>query len=386
VTQSPPRLLCVHQNWGLYGSDRVFLQTVHALRARFPEGHLTVLLPGDGPLREHLSRVADEVRLQKLLVLRRSELRRGRIGPLLAAPRLIRSARRLIDAHDLTYVNTVALLDFVLGARQAEKPAVVHLHEAPTGLERSVLRGLLALSGTPLICNSRATADSLASTSPRAVLVVPNGTPRPRQAPPEPGRDLPGRPLNLLMLGRLVPRKGHLVLLEALGRLGAAWGHVRTRIVGDAFDDRLGYRQQLAGAIGQLGLADYVSLEPFVADPSPLYAWADVVVVPSLAPESFGLVAIEAMAHGRPVIAADAGGLAEVVVPGVTGALVVPGDADGFARRIWAYLENPSLLARHGAAGHERFEKHFDESIYLERIGEIAASLLERSAGTRLGQ
>ena len=87
-----------------------------------------------------------------------------------------------------------------------------------------------------------------------------------------------------------------------------------------------------------------------------LHAWGHCVaaVVPSVWPEPFGLVAAEAMAAGRPVVASAVGGLAEVIVDGVTGILVPPGDAVALRSAIQRLLANPTLRARMGGEGRNR--------------------------------
>lgn len=87
-----------------------------------------------------------------------------------------------------------------------------------------------------------------------------------------------------------------------------------------------------------------------------LAAWAHagVAVVPSVWPEPFGMVAVEAMAAGVPVVAAAGGGLAEIVVDGVTGALVRPGDPAGLARAVRDLVADPQRRARMGEAARQR--------------------------------
>jgi hypothetical protein len=69
-----PSILCVHPNRELYGSDRTFLQSVRALRERWPSARITVVLPGLGPLSDHIARIVDDIRFEDIFVLRRSEL------------------------------------------------------------------------------------------------------------------------------------------------------------------------------------------------------------------------------------------------------------------------------------------------------------------------
>jgi hypothetical protein len=68
-----PSILCVQPNRELYGSDRTFLQSVRALRERWPSSRITVVLPGPGPLSEHMARIVEDICFEDIFVLRRSE-------------------------------------------------------------------------------------------------------------------------------------------------------------------------------------------------------------------------------------------------------------------------------------------------------------------------
>jgi glycosyltransferase involved in cell wall biosynthesis len=89
-----------------------------------------------------------------------------------------------------------------------------------------------------------------------------------------------------------------------------------------------------------------------------LLAELDVLVLPSLW-EGFGLVLLEAMAAGRPVVASRVGPIPEVVLHGETGLLVEPGEPEPLAAALIELLEHPTLAARLGAAGRRRVREHF---------------------------
>jgi glycosyltransferase involved in cell wall biosynthesis len=105
----------------------------------------------------------------------------------------------------------------------------------------------------------------------------------------------------------------------------------------------------------------------------------DVAVVPSSSfVESFCLAAIEAAACGKPVIATRNGALPEVLLDGVTGMLVPPGDVDALARAVLAYARQPSLRAEHASAARAWAEKRFQldqcAKAYLEVFAELERS------------
>ena len=101
----------------------------------------------------------------------------------------------------------------------------------------------------------------------------------------------------------------------------------------------------------ELGLGAAVRFLGRRDDVPALLAASDVVAVPSVVAEAFGLTALEGMAAGRPVVAFASGGLPELVRDGETGILVPTGDAAGLARAIRQLLTEPALRDRLGAAG-----------------------------------
>jgi D-inositol-3-phosphate glycosyltransferase len=158
--------------------------------------------------------------------------------------------------------------------------------------------------------------------------------------------ELPPEPL-LLHVGRLQPIKGLQTLLEAMALLD---GGARLLIVGgdqDEPDD--GHAARLRRRVAALGLAERVRfLGPQAQHRLPLlYAAADATVMPSYY-ESFGMVALEAMACGSPVVASRVGGLATTVRDGLTGYLVPEGDPVALAERVRALLADPAERARLG--------------------------------------
>lgn len=98
-----------------------------------------------------------------------------------------------------------------------------------------------------------------------------------------------------------------------------------------------------------------------------LYADSYMVAVPSVWEEPFGLVAVEAMATGRPVVASQTGGLQDIVHHGETGLLVPPGDAEALAEALATLLDDPALAARMGAAGRAVVEAEYDWHVIIER-------------------
>jgi len=163
---------------------------------------------------------------------------------------------------------------------------------------------------------------------------------------------LDDRPV-LLWVGRIAPIKGLDTLLDTVARLREAGRDMRLLVVGGEADEPTnGHETSLRRRIAALGLGESVRfVGPQPQSVLPLYyAAADVTVLPSYY-ESFGMVALEAMACGSPVIASRVGGLVTTVRDGVTGFLVPDGDVEALAERIEILVGDPELRWRLGREG-----------------------------------
>jgi D-inositol-3-phosphate glycosyltransferase len=163
---------------------------------------------------------------------------------------------------------------------------------------------------------------------------------------------LDDRPV-LLWVGRVAPIKGLDTLLDAVALLRGTGRAVRLLVVGGDADEPMSEHEvSLRDRIQRLDLADSVCfVGPQPQSVLPLYyAAADVTVLPSYY-ESFGMVALEAMACGSPVIASRVGGLVTTVRDGVTGFLIPEADVDALAERIGVLVADPDLRWRVGREG-----------------------------------
>jgi D-inositol-3-phosphate glycosyltransferase len=192
--------------------------------------------------------------------------------------------------------------------------------------------------------------------------------------------ELDDRP-RLLYVGRLAPIKGLETLLDAMARLRASGQRVQLCIVGGDADEPLdGHEAELRARLARLDLGDIVS---FVG-PQPqerLRSWyvaADATVLPSYY-ESFGMVALEAMACGSPVVASRVGGLQTTVRDRVTGLLVPEHDAASLADTLDRVLDDPDLRWRLGREGVRWAAQHRWPCV-AEAVCREYAALVERAA------
>jgi glycosyltransferase involved in cell wall biosynthesis len=159
----------------------------------------------------------------------------------------------------------------------------------------------------------------------------------------------------ILLAGRLTRIKGHLTIIEAAARMRRAGAHDFIILFAGDDQGRTGYREELEAAIAREGLSDQVRIVGHVNDMPAAYLLADVAILPTIVPESFGRTAVEPQAMGRPVVASNHGGATETVVDGVTGWLVAPGDAEAWADALRRAIDlGPGKRLEMGQAGANR--------------------------------
>lgn len=184
-------------------------------------------------------------------------------------------------------------------------------------------------------------------------------------APRDGAKAYTGSEPRLLCVGRLIPIKGHIVLLRAFAEARRAVPGLQLDIAG-----RGPLEPALRALARELGVADAVRFLGHVAPIQGAIEGSAIIVVPSMG-EGFGMVALEAMERSRPVIAAEIGGLGELVVDGETGLLVEPGVAEPLARAIVQLAGDLGRAAEMGRAGRERALAEFLESRCVDRTEQL---------------
>lgn len=332
-----------------------------------------VILAEDGPLRERLEAAGATVEVLPLPSGARDVDRSSAVGlgglraGAATAAYTLRVARRLRQLRpDVVHTNSLKAGYYgTVAARLARVPVVWHVRDRIAddylpGPAVRLTRALLRRLPDVVVANSRATAET---TGVRARVVA---------DPYEASRlfarrtsAIVGGGYELAVVGRISPWKGQDVVLRAL----ALAPGVTARFVGSAMFGEDEYAASLRRLTTELGLEDRVTWVGFSDDVEGHLAEVDVVVHASTTPEPFGQVVVEAMAAGRPVVATDAGGPAEIVTSGVDGLLTRPGDPEDLARALEA-LRDPVLRERLAAAGLVRARDYAPERV-AEEMAEV---------------
>jgi len=179
------------------------------------------------------------------------------------------------------------------------------------------------------------------------------------------------------MVGRLRPWKGQERFLRVLAQVMVSNPNVRGIIVGgDPFCVDNNYEKYLKQIAMKLNIYNKIVFTGHLNDIRPTLAAIDIFVHPG-SPEPFGLVNIEAMAMGKPIVAFAHGALPEIVIHGQTGLLVPPGDEQAMAEAISALIHDPEQRIKLGYAGQERVKELFTIERTARKFEEVIKSLLD---------
>jgi glycosyltransferase involved in cell wall biosynthesis len=352
----------------LFGAERVLLATAAGLLAR---GHaVTLELPHDG-----LAHSAARDMGLRVLISGRSRLPRNAaelVRYIATFPGSVRRARTALRAaeYDVVWINSIYNPPASLAPRRKEAAVVWHLHErnfhgAAGSLAAHWIRTHCDLALAP----SNFVAHTFAAAGLHAphLRVLPNALLRPITAVPLRPR---GDSLVVGYVGQLEPRKRTVDLMEALTHVDGA----TALLVGDGKA-----RSDVESAVARLHLTGRVRLAGYQEDVLPFLEECDCIVIPS-PDEAFGLVALEAMAAGRSVIAAHSGALPEVLGHA---ALYFPlGDVKALARRILQLRQDPGLATELRGRGLARVREYSMDRM-LDGVEAAAVEAIARRRGTR---
>jgi glycosyltransferase involved in cell wall biosynthesis len=173
------------------------------------------------------------------------------------------------------------------------------------------------------------------------------------------------------LVAHLTPWKGHELFLDIARAVIDTGSPARFLVVGGPIyetNGHAGYAEGLYRRARALGLSDRVAFLGARGDIPEILAALDVLVHCPTAPEPLGRVLAEAMAVGRPIVAARCGGIPEVVDDGVTGLLVKPVDVAGFASAVIRLLSDPAFRERLGSAGRRHAEARFGVAAHVAAV------------------
>lgn len=383
------RIVYVHPNNEVGGSDIALLRLLRGLdRTRIEP---VVVVPGDGPITPLLQAEGARIHVLPMIQLRTLPSPAYQARYLARMWPTVRALAAVIQAEgaDLVHTNSLYCLYGGFAARLAKTPHLWHIREIPPDIpiaKPALGRMVLGLSRM-VVCMTQACSQALFGG--RA------GDPRirhlgegldldvwSREAVTRAIRDELGIPGDTPVVGfvaRLDPWKGLDVFLEAAAQVATRFPEAVFLVSGDAPQGMEDYRDRMVSRAAELGIGGSVRFLGWryrLGDMPALMAALDLFCHASIAPEPFGMVNIEAMAMGCPVIAAKAGGPMEIVEDGVSGLLTPPGDAGALAAAIASLLGDPARRRRLAEGGRARVVARYSLDVYGLELQQLCEEAL----------
>jgi glycosyltransferase involved in cell wall biosynthesis len=309
-----------------------------------------------------------------------------KFGELAAVAQHIRQVAQKIRELKVDLVHTNSLKSDIIGGlagRLAGVPVIWHVRDriAPDYLPAKVVKVFRALSRVIpkfLIAVSEASLATIVSgkdDSSRAAVVY-DGLSAAQLAGPGVATASEASVRSIGLVGRICPWKGQHIFLEAAAQVHREFPEVRFEIIGGPLFGEEQYEQELKDLAAKLQLNDVVHFTGFVHDVPRRIAGLEIMVHASTISEPFGLVAIEAMAQSKPLIATRGGGIPEIVIDRETGLLIPMNDADALALAMLSLLRDPASAKEMGRRGRIRVERHFTLAQTVRDVEQIYRRVL----------
>ena len=377
-------VLFLHSSAGRYGADRQLALLAGGLDpARYRA--LVVLPEVEGPLGADLEARGVEVLRRPLAIVRREALNARGLGRL--STRVGADAAglaRLIRERDIALVhsNTSVVLGGAGATALARVPHIWHVREIYSGWGRlwPAHRRLLA-QAAGLVCVSVATSLQFGDGEP--VSVIHDGLAgvagRSQRSGARTRLGLPqDRPI-VAVVGRISDWKGQDQLVRALASPALRDRAVIGLVAGDVWPGMEARREAILTLARELGVGDRLVLAGFVEPVAEVFGAADVIAVPSTAPDPLPGSAIEAAAAGAAVVAAAHGGLPEIIADRRSGLLIPPGDVEALAAACAELIDTPRLRATLGATASQDVRRRFAPEPMLRAVQGLYDRVLSRA-------
>lgn len=376
-------IVFLHSSSELYGSDRSLLNLVKNLdKDKF---NITVILPEDGPLVDKINSFDNvEVIINELAVLRRKNLSLSGISKyFIELMRSIKFINNLIKEKsiDIVYTNTSVIFVGGISAKICKVKSVWHIREIiKSKYERFIVSKIVNIFSDYIIANSKATAEAISKNKDK-VKVVYNAIDIEKNSGLEDIDEVykevaativkSNNKIKIGMAGRINRWKGQKLFVDMAKLVSEENDNVEFLIAGDVYKGEDYILDDLKGYILESGVKDKIGLLGQVDNMSNFYKKLDIFVLPSIQPEPFGLVVIEAMNNKLPVVATNHGGPVEIIDNNIDGFLVDYKDAREMAQVVNKLIKDKELRSYIAANAEKKVKEKFNISRYVDEISYI---------------
>lgn len=368
-------VLFVHSSSELYGSDRSLLNIVRYIdKTKY---HPHVMLPCEGPLAVEMNKIPGiEVHIYSVAVLRRKNMSfNGMTQYYRDYKRSVNYIKKYIQDNNITIVdtNTAVVIPGAVAAKRSNVKSVWHIREIiKNRAENKVISYVMNKYSDLIVANSKSTGQAL-GVPQKKIRVVYNAVEY-----PEIINKKEHQGINIGMAGRINRWKGQRLFVDAATIVCKRHPDAFFFIAGDVYQGEDEIKKDLITYIDNHKMQKHVKLVGLISDMNEFYDSLDIFVLPSIQPEPFGLVVIEAMGHELPVIATNHGGPTEIIKDKKEGFLVEYKDAREMASRINQLIEEPRLREQMAKNALASRKNNFSVKKMVENIENVFEEVLEK--------
>lgn len=375
-------ILFLHAGAELYGADVILLEILKGLDKNKYKPY--VILPNKGPLVGEISKLGIEVSVYDYPILRRQFFTpKGIIHYGLNMIRSIAYLRQFIKKNniDIIHSNTLAVLEGGILHLLLKKKHIWHVHEIITNPRflNNFYRQFTPRLSTKVICVSQAVNDNLIQGQEKfkdRFVVLHNGIDSKRFKPAESNKirnelNISEDEILIGMLGRVNKIKGQNFLLDAAENIIKRYNNVSFLLVGGVFKGQEKLMMDLLERSSGEGLKGKIYISDFRLDSEEIYNNLDIFVLPSIQPDSFPTVVLEAMSSGLPVVANVTGGVKEMVEDNSNGFLLYTIDKDRMVEALERLIQDEKLRESFGRRSREIIEKEFTIDVFYDKLNKI---------------
>jgi glycosyltransferase involved in cell wall biosynthesis len=376
-------VLIVNQSAELYGADKVILELIN----NFPENYNPiVVLHEEGPLKQLLEKNGIQIIYSSVIKVKRGILKPSFFVKLpFEIIKSFLTIKRQLKGKKIHLVHSNATSVFI-GAFYSfffRIPHLWHVHEIIEKPKRVALiyPKIIYFFSDKVIFNSVSTSNHFTSIYPKIKdksSIIYNGQKRNinkisaaeiAKIKSSVSTEIENK-IIIGLVGRISKIKGQDLMLDAFTILQKKHTNIHLVFIGSAVKGKEEYLNDILKKIEKNSLQNKVSFIDFQENIWPYYDAIDITVVPSTEKESFGLVATESMLSKKPVIAANHGGLVEIVKHQETGLLFEANNAIDLVEKITFLIENPNLILTYGKNGFKRVNENFSTKKFINSFKE----------------
>ncbi|PQJ80413.1 glycosyltransferase family 4 protein [Polaribacter porphyrae] len=379
-------ILFIHQSADLYGSDKTLLYLVNAVKEEMKP---IVIIPENGPLVEELKKIDIEYFISPVVKISRQLFT---ISGILKLPfhifKSVRNLKKVLGNHkiDIIHSNTLAVFLGAFYSRKHKIKHIWHVHEIikHPKIVAKVYPYLVNIFSDKVVFNSIASQNQMLKINPKLnkkSLVIHNGLERNKSfLKPKERKLIRERLFDLIndssiiigLVGRINKHKGQFLLLETFEKLKKEHlENIYLLFIGSTTVEQKFLLDHLNEEIKKRNLSNIVKIIDFQKDIWKYYDCLDIVAVPTTDPEPFGLVALEGMLSRKAVIAANHGGLKEIVLDNKTGFLFKPNDVSDLKKLLDTIIKNKNLMNSFGEEGEKRAKSIFSLNSYIVKFKDL---------------